>query len=255
MTKENSKGIVYLVGAGPGDLELMTLKAKRLVENCDALLYDYLANEELLTWAREDCKKICVGKRKGFHSKPQEEIQALLVKLASEGKNIVRLKGGDPFIFGRGGEEAICLKRAGIKYEIVPAVTSALAAGAYAGIPLTHRNLSSSLTFISGHEAPGKDYVSVDWDAHAKIKGTLCLYMSMAHLDEILKKLINGGLEATTPVAIVQWASTPKQRICTGTAETIFKIAQKEEVTNPAIVFIGEVASLSEELQWLETKN
>jgi uroporphyrin-III C-methyltransferase len=190
---ERRAGKVYLVGAGPGDPELMTVKGQRLIRSCDALVYDYLVSEVLLDWARPGCEQHNVGKRAGFHSMAQELIEQLLVRLAGEGKMVVRLKGGDPFIFGRGGEEAEALRRAGVAYEVVPAVTAALGCAAYCGIPLTHRNWSSAVTFISGHEQVNKGGSMVDWAQHARSGATLVLYMAMGRLEQILAELARHG--------------------------------------------------------------
>ena len=213
------KGTVYLVGAGPGDPELITVKGRRLIGECDALVYDYLVDEGMKNWVKADCELHYVGKKAGFHSMAQGDIEKLLIKLAQRGLHVVRLKGGDPFVFGRGGEEAESLRKAGIRYEVIPAVTAALGCAAYCGIPLTHREWSSSVTFISGHENPEKDSSMVDWEAHAVSGATLVLYMSMGRLEEICQRLIRGGRNAKTPATVVQWGTTPKQRSVRGTIE------------------------------------
>lgn len=247
-------GKVYLVGAGPGDPGLVTVRAKELIERCDALVYDYLANPELLKWTKVGCEKIYVGKRPNLHAIPQEEIEKILVDRAKKGLSVVRLKGGDPFIFGRGGEEAETLQKDGVPYEIVPGVTAALATAAYAGIPLTHRDYSSSVAFLTGHEDPEKHEMHVRFEEFAKVGGTLCIYMGMGHLAEISERLMKAGLAKETPVAIVQWATTPKQR---SLITTLAKAAADKDaagLSSPAVVVIGEVAKLSEKIAWFEQK-
>jgi len=248
-----ASGIVYLVGAGPGDLGLVTLRAKELVERADVLVYDYLVHPDLLRWCKPSCEQKYVGKKAGFHALPQEEIEALLVKYARAGKMVVRLKGGDPFVFGRGGEEARTLAKDGVRFEVVPGVTAALAAGAYAGIPLTHRNTSSSLIFLTGHEDPKKHELQVDWRSYGSLKNTtLAIYMGMGHLKFILDELIAGGMNADTPAAVVQWASLGKQRSLAGTVGTLSALVEKEKLSSPAIIFVGEVVRSHEQIDWFE---
>jgi uroporphyrinogen III methyltransferase/synthase len=249
-----AKGKVYLVGAGPGEPDLITLRGRKLIGKADVLVYDYLVHAKLLEWCREDCEKIYVGKMAGFHSVPQEEIEALLINRAKEGKQIVRLKGGDPFIFGRGGEEARTLAKDSINYEIVPGVSASLAAGAYAGIPLTHRDVSSSVILVTGHEDPAKTAVAVDWQALARTKSTLCVYMGMGHLAFIAGELMKGGLPAETPVACVQWASLGRQRTCVSTLDTIASAIEEAGLTAPAIIVVGEVVHFRESISWFEKK-
>lgn len=252
--KSAAQGKVYLVGAGPGDPELLTLKAKRLLETCDHVVYDYLVSESLLDWTRPDCQKHCVGKRAGFHSVPQAEIERMLVRLSSDGKVVVRLKGGDPFIFGRGGEEALTLRQAGVPFEVVPAVTAALGCAAYVGIPLTHRAMSASVTFLSGHEMPEKadQAASVNWRAHAVTGATLVLYMAMGQLAVICAELIAGGRAATTPVAVVQWGTTPRQRAVHGTLADISERVRAADLGPPSVVIVGEVARFGDTLSWFD---
>ncbi|MCC5834630.1 MAG: uroporphyrinogen-III C-methyltransferase [Opitutales bacterium] len=248
-----SKGSVFLVGAGPGDPELITVKGKRLLEECDALVYDYLVDKQLLEWVRPDCERHYVGKRAGFHALPQEAIEQLLVRLANEGKRVVRLKGGDPFIFGRGGEEALALKQDGIRYEVVPAVTAALGCAAYSGIPLTHREHSAAVTFISGHERPDKaESDLVNWEAHAATGGTLVLYMAMGRLKAITQRLIDAGRPATTPVCVVQWGTTARQQSLQATLADAAERVVESGLGPPAIVIIGDVAGLGETLAWYD---
>ena len=248
-----SPGIVYLVGAGPGDLGLVTFRAKELISHADVLVYDYLVHPELVKWTRPECEIVYVGKKAGFHSVPQEEIEALLVTHAKAGKRVVRLKGGDPFVFGRGGEEARALAKDGIAFEVVPGVTAALAAGAYSGIPLTQRNTSSSLVFLTGHEDPTKHELQIDWRAYGALKNTtLAIYMGMGHLKFILGELIAGGLAADTPAAVVQWASLGRQRSVAGTVSDLAERVEKAALTAPAIIFVGEVVRGHEQIDWFE---
>ena len=245
-------GRVYLVGAGPGDPDLITVKGRRLIENCDALVYDYLVEEGMKGWVKPGCELHYVGKRAGFHTMDQETIEALLVELAGRGLSVVRLKGGDPFIFGRGGEEAEALRGAGIPYEVIPAVTAALGCAAYCGIPLTHREWSSSVTFISGHEHPEKGKSMIDWGTHARSGATLVLYMSMGRLAEICQTLIKEGQEQVTPACVVEWGTTPRQKSVRGTLDDIAWKVSEAGLGAPAVVIIGEVARLGEALQWFD---
>jgi len=249
---KDGMGKVYLVGAGPGDPELITVKGRRLIESCDALVYDYLVAEGMRDWVRSSCSLHYVGKRGGFHAISQEAIEDLLVELAREGKRVVRLKGGDPFIFGRGGEEAESLRKNGIPYEVVPAVTAALGCAAYSGIPLTHRRLSSAVSFLSGHEGIGKETRMVNWKAHAESGSTLVVYMAMARLAGICDELKRHGRSGQTPVAVVQWGTTPRHAAVAGTLETIPGKVEEAGLGAPAVVIIGEVASLGEALNWFD---
>jgi len=249
----SSLGKVYLVGAGPGDLGLVTLRARELIAQADVLVYDYLAHPELVKWCKPECEVIYVGKKAGFHSAPQGEIEVLLVKHATAGKCVVRLKGGDPFVFGRGGEEARTLAKNGIAFEVVPGVTAALAAGAYSGIPLTHRNTSSSVVFLTGHEDVEKHELQIDWRSYGALKGaTLAIYMGMGHLRQIMAELIAGGLAADTPAAVVQWASLGRQRSVVGTAATLADQVATAKLSSPAIIFVGEVVRNHAQIDWYE---
>ncbi len=249
----SSSGIVYLVGAGPGDLGLVTFRAKELISAADVLVYDYLVHPELVKWCRVDCEIFYVGKKAGFHSVPQDEIEALLVTQAKAGKKVVRLKGGDPYIFGRGGEEARTLAKAGIRFEVVPGVTAALAAGAYAGIPLTYRNLSTALVLLTGHEDPTKKETQVNWRSYGALKNTtFAIYMGMGNLAFILAELQAGGLDATTPAAVVQWASLGRQRSVTGTVTNLAAQVATSDLAAPAIIFVGEVVRDHEAIDWFE---
>ena len=239
---DSGSASVFLVGAGPGDPELITRKAERLIRTCDALVFDYLVSEELLTWAPADAEKICVGKRAGFHSLPQEEIQEVLVRLSRSGKTTVRLKGGDPFVFGRGGEEVHRLRSEGIPFEVVPAVTAAIAAAARATIPLTHRSHNSSVVFLTGHHDPDKADSGINWSDYARLKTTLCLYMAMKRLPEIRKSLIEGGADPETPAAIAQWATTPREKILYSRLHRLAEDVEAEGLSSPAVVIIGPTA-------------
>jgi uroporphyrin-III C-methyltransferase len=246
-------GTVYLVGAGPGDPELLTLKARRVLGEADVVVYDHLVAPELLELTGPACARVFAGKKGGGFCRPQSEIDETLVRLAQEGKTVVRLKGGDPFVFGRGGEEATALAAAGIPFEIVPGVTSALGAAAYAGIPLTHRSHSSSVVLITGHEDPSKPDSTVRWEDYARLKATLCIYMGVKNLADIARRLEAGGLPASTPAAVVQSATTDAHRRILGTLGTIAELAARDHVEAPAMIIIGEVAALSERLSWFES--
>ena len=247
-----SAGRVALVGAGPGDPELLTLKAHRLISEADAVVYDYLVAREILALASASAEKIFVGKKGGGFCCPQREIEAILVRLAAEGKNVVRLKGGDPFIFGRGGEEAEALVAAGIAFEVVPGVTSALAAAAYAGIPLTHRAHASGVIFLTGHEDPAKPDSTIHWEDYARLGATLCVYMGMKNLETITRRLEAGGLNGSTPVAVIQSATTGEHRQLLSTLARVALESEHAGLGAPAIVIIGEVAALAEKLTWFE---
>ena len=254
MPRKQNKGIVYLVGAGPGDPELITAKGMRCIAEADVLIYDYLASRSLLEHARPECECIYVGKQGGAHTLSQDGINALIVSKAASGKVVTRLKGGDPFIFGRGGEEAEELVKAAIPFEIVPGVTSAVAAPAYAGIPLTHRQFTSTVAFITGHEDPTKNESSIDWTALAKGIGTLVFLMGVKNLPNIVSRLVQNGRSANTPAALVQWGTTTRQKTVTGTLENIQARAEAAGIKAPAVIVIGEVVALRDTLQWFETR-
>ncbi|MBT5903581.1 MAG: uroporphyrinogen-III C-methyltransferase [Opitutaceae bacterium] len=246
-------GMVYLVGAGPGDLGLVTQRARELIRRANVLVYDYLVHPDMVEWVRSDCEVVYVGKKAGFHSMPQDEIEALLVKHAKAGKRVVRLKGGDPYVFGRGGEEARALAADGIAFEVVPGITAALAAGAYAGIPLTQRNTSSSLVLVTGHEDPTKHELQVDWPQLGALKNTtLAIYMGMSRLSDILAGLREGGLAADTPAAVVQWASLGRQRSAVGTVSDIVDRVAEAGLKAPSVIFIGEVVTHQQSVDWFE---
>jgi uroporphyrinogen III methyltransferase/synthase len=246
-------GMVYLVGAGPGDPELLTLKARRLLGEADTVVYDHLIAPELLEWTRTGCERIFVGKKGGGFCEPQGEIDRLLVRLGRAGRTVVRLKGGDPFIFGRGGEEAVALVEAGVPFEVVPGVTAALAAAAYAGIPLTHRAHSSAVVFLTGHEDPAKAGSSVVWEDYARLGATLCIYMGMKNLPSIVQRLVAGGLDPSTPAALIQSATTGEHRQKLAPLGALAEAAAADGFAAPALVIIGEVAAFSERLDWFES--
>lgn len=246
-------GKVYIVGAGPGDVELITVKGLRCIQEADVILYDRLINNELLSYAKPSAKLIFCGKLPNRHAMIQENINLSIVQHASEGKVVTRLKGGDPFVFGRGAEEAEVLAENGIPFEIVPGITSGIAAPAYAGIPVTHRELGSSFAIVTGHMREGKDD-SIQWDSLAKGIDTLAIYMGVGNLPYICKQLLKHGKAATTPVALVHMGTYEQQYTVTGTLETIVEVAQKEKVKNPSIILVGEVVKLREKIAWYEEK-
>lgn len=246
--------MVYLIGAGPGDPGLITVKGRDCLRLADVVVYDYLANPCLLEHAPVDAERIYVGKDKDRHSYPQEKITGLLLELAAAGKTVARLKGGDPFIFGRGGEEAQALSANGVKFEIVPGVTAAVAAAAYAGIPMTHRDFTTTLGFVTGHEDPAKKLSSIDWEKLATAVGTLVFYMGLTNLENICQQLIAHGRNPETPVAIIRWATTPQQETLTGNLTTIVDLAKSHNFKPPALIFVGEVVGLRDRLRWFDNK-
>ena len=246
-------GMVYLVGAGPGDPELITHKGLRLLGIADVVIHDRLIPPELLWEARPDAELIDAGKQPTKHRLSQESINETIVDRALEGKTVLRLKGGDPLVFGRGGEEALVCHKYGIPFEIVPGVSSAHAVPAYAGIPLTHRHLSSCFTVITGHEDPQEPENSIDYQALANIGGTIVILMGVKHLPRITRALIARGLADETPAAIIEWGTIPRQRTLIGTVATIADLAREEQLQAPAITVIGEVVRLrGRGLQWFD---
>jgi uroporphyrinogen III methyltransferase/synthase len=245
---------VYLVGAGPGDPGLITVRGRELLGRADVVVYDYLASARLLEHAPALAERIYVGKQAAAHTLSQDEINRLLVERAQAGKTVVRLKGGDPFIFGRGGEEALELVAAGIAFEIVPGITSGIAALAYAGIPATHRRVATCLGLVTGHETPDKGEPELDWASLAAWKGTLVFYMGVANLPYISRKLIENGRAADTPAAVIRWGTTPRQEVLAGTLDTLPELVQRANFKPPAVIVVGEVVSLREKLQWLEKR-
>ena len=246
--------MVYLVGAGPGDPGLMTRRSLELIASADAILHDRLIPPGALDGARPDAELVYVGKQPGGHTMRQEEINELLVKLAKEGKRVVRLKGGDPFVFGRGGEEAQELRKAGIAFEVVPGVTAGVAAPAYAGIPVTHRDEASAVAFVTGHEDPEKPDSAIDWFALAAFPGTLVLYMGVGNIEGIARRLIEAGRPEDDHVAVIERGTLPGQRTITGILADIDKRVAEMKVRPPAITLIGPVAKLREQLAWIEER-
>ncbi len=249
-TDEQKTGEVYLVGGGPGDPDLLTFKALRLMQQADVVLHDRLVSEDVLDLCRRDADFIYVGKKRDRHIRPQEEINALLVKLAKEGKRVLRLKGGDPFIFGRGGEEIETLASEGIPFQVVPGITAASGCASYAGIPLTHRDHAQSVRFITGHLKDGS-YV-LNWNEMQDPGQTLVFYMGLLGLSRICQELINHGRDISTPVALIQQGTTRNQRVYTGTLSTISEIIANEKVLAPTLIIIGSVVTLQDKLSWFK---
>jgi len=251
--KTGKRGIVYIIGSGPGDPGLITVKAVECIGRSDVIVYDYLMGREILRHAREDARLIYVGKKGGDHTMSQERINQILVDEARAGNRVARIKGGDPFVFGRGGEEAQVLHRNGVPFEIIPGVTSAIAVPAYAGIPLTHRTITSTAAFVTGHEDPTKEGSDIDWEAIASI-GTIVFLMGVKNLPTIVTKLMEKGRDPGTRVALIRWGTTPGQETLTGTLETIVALVEERRFRPPAIFVVGDVAGLREELNWFEKK-
>lgn len=254
MATKINNGYVYLVGAGPGDPGLLTVKGANCIAKADVIVYDRLVSPQILDYASSDAELIYVGKSPERHTLKQEEINRLLVTKAKEGKVVVRLKGGDPFVFGRGGEEAEELQKNGIPFEVVPGITSAIAVPAYAGIPVTHRDFTSTIGIITGNEDPTKEDSDIAWDKIATGLGTLIFLMGMANLPNIVDKLLKYGRDGNTPVALIRWGTRPEQRTLTGTLDDIVEKAKEADFKNPAIIIVGEVVRLREKLQWFEKK-
>ncbi|MEO9275787.1 uroporphyrinogen-III C-methyltransferase [Marinomonas sp. 5E14-1] len=241
-------GKVYLIGAGPGDPELLTLKAHRLLTQADVVLYDRLVGKEIIELIPDTAEKMYVGKAKSLHSLPQDEINTLLASKAKEGNMVVRLKGGDPFIFGRGGEELEELIEEGVPFEVVPGVTAAAGCAAYAGIPLTHRDYAQSVRFLTGHLKDGT--TDLPWDELVHPAQTLVIYMGLTGLKEISESLMKFGMKPSMPVAIVEKGTTKEQRVFTSTINTAYDVAMKNEAKSPALLIIGEVVTLQDKLEW-----
>jgi uroporphyrinogen III methyltransferase/synthase len=246
-------GTVYLVGAGPGDPGLLTLRGAECLSRADVVVYDYLANPALLDRARADAERVYVGKQGGAPSMSQDEINRILVERGQAGRSVCRLKGGDPFVFGRGGEEALALHAAGVPFEIVPGVTSAVGAPAYAGIPLTHRDFVSTVTFVTGHEDPTKPGSSIDWAGLAR-GGTLVFFMGVKTLPDIAARLVAHGRPPETPVAVIRWGTTPEQETVVGTLGDIVERTRARGITPPALTVVGEVVRLRERIGWFERR-
>ncbi|GAB4256478.1 MAG: uroporphyrinogen-III C-methyltransferase [Deferrisomatales bacterium] len=250
-----ARGCVYLVGAGPGDPKLLTLRAREALARAEAVVYDHLVHPEVLAWAPPGAERLAMGKVGHAEQCPQEAITAALIQRAQEGRTVVRLKGGDPSVFGRLGEEAVALAERGIPVEIVPGVTAASGAAAYAGIPLTHRDLAPSVTFVTGHGrddgGPGRP---VDWEALARTSGTLVIYMGVRRIGEVARALVDGGRAPDTPVALVRRATWPDQEVLAGTLETIADRVRERRFRAPAVAVVGEVVALREQLAWFDAK-
>ena len=249
-----SDGCVYLVGAGPGDPGLMTIRGRDLVRRADAVVYDNLAARRLLDEAPPQAEMIYVGKQASAHTLRQEEINELLVRLGREGRQVVRLKGGDPFVFGRGGEEALALVEAGVRFEIVPGITAGVAAPAYAGIPVTHRGVTSSIALVTGHETPDKDESDLDYAALAGWPGTLAFYMGVKNLPKIAASLIEHGMDPATPAALVRWGTTARQETVTAALSDITEAAARAGTKPPALIVVGRVVALRQSISWFENR-
>jgi len=240
---------VYLTGAGPGDIDLLTVKALRAVEQADVIIYDRLANPDILLQTKEGCEFIYVGKEDSHHTLPQEEINEVIYQSALKYKNVVRLKGGDPLVFGRGGEEGIYLRERGIEFEFIPGITSAIAVPEYAGIPVTHRGITVSFRVVTGHESKNKDHSQIPWENY-KSDDTIIFLMGLHRLKYICKKLIDIGKPADYPVAVISRGTTPDEKTVVGTLETIYEKAK--DLPTPALIVVGEVVRLREQLSWFE---
>jgi uroporphyrinogen III methyltransferase/synthase len=253
MAKDKT-GRCFLVGAGPGDLGLVTLRAKECIERAEVIVYDHLSNPEMLKWAREDAERIYAGKKAGAHTLTQEEINRLLVEQTEAGKQVVRLKGGDPFVFGRGAEEAQALAAAHLPFEVVPGITSAIAGPAYAGIPVTHRGKNSHVTFFTGHEEPEKSETAIDFGALAKLGGTQVMLMGVERIEAIAREMLANGVRADLPVALIRWATTGRQETLVGTLENIAERVSESGFAAPAVAVFGDVVTLRDELNWFEDR-
>ncbi len=245
-------GKVFLVGAGPGDPGLLTLKAHEALKKADLIIYDYLANPETLRFAKKSAQTIGVGKGFRYKKWSQNRINRLVIRAAREGKTVLRLKGGDPYLFGRGGEEALYLHEHRIPFEVIPGVTSASGCAAYSGIPLTHRAHTPAVTFLTGHRADDKNLDSIAWDKIVALKGTLVVYMGFYNLAKITQKLIDAGLPKNTKVSVIQWGTLPRQKSCDGTLASIEKIVVQKRLGAPCVIIIGEVVALKNKLNWYE---
>ena len=250
--RKERKGIVYLVGAGPGDPELITKKAERAIKEADVILYDRLVDKQISSIFPKSAELIDVGKESDYHKVPQRKINKLMIDNAKKGKVVVRLKGGDPYVFGRGGEEAQELSACGINVEVIPGVSSAIAAPAYAGIPVTHRDYASSLTIITGHEARGSN---IQWDLLANLNGTLVILMGVSNFRRNIKTLVKFGKPLETPVAIIERGTMPQQKVVIGTLESIVEKAEKEGIRAPAVIVVGDVVNVRSNAQAQKTSS
>ncbi len=251
---KNKKGKVYLVGAGPGDIGLLTVKGMRCLQKADVVIYDFHLNAQVLNYISHDAEFIYAGKRGGHHTMTQDEINKVIVEKAKEGKLVCRLKGGDPFVFGRGGEEAEALADEGIEFEVIPGVSSAVAAPAYAGIPITHRLYSSSFAVIPGYEDTTKEESAIDWARLATGVGTLIFLMAVKNIDTLMKKLIENGRSPDTPVAVIRWGTRPEQKTLIGTLGNVAGIVKENDIKPPAVMVVGDVVKLRDALKWYEKK-
>ena len=245
-------GTVYLVGAGPGDPELLTLKAARLIAEADAVVYDALVSAEIMALINPTAERIYAGKERGNHALPQEDINLLLVRLAKAGRRVVRLKGGDPYTFGRGGEEAETLIDHAVPVEVVPGITAAAGVASYAGIPLTHRNYAQACVFVTGHLKDGS--MDLDWPGLARRRQTVVIYMGLHGLGVLCAKLVEHGLPLDWPAAIIQQGTTPNQRTVTGTLDTLPELAERANLRAPTLIIVGEVVKLRDKLAWFEAR-
>jgi uroporphyrinogen III methyltransferase/synthase len=248
------KGKVYLVGAGPGDAGLLTVKGLRCLRTADVVIYDFHINPQILNYLRHDAESVYAGKRGGHHEMTQDDINRLMLKCANQGKKVCRLKGGDPFVFGRGGEEAEALARAGTPFEIVPGISSAVAVPAYAGIPLTHRGYSSSFAVVTGNEAAAKSESSLYWSGLARMHDTLVFLMGVKNMDTICARLMEHGKPGSTPAALIRWGTRPEQQTIVDTLDGISSAVKDRSIRPPAILIVGEVVRLRETLEWYERK-
>lgn len=244
-------GKVYLTGAGPGDLELLTIKALKVVKNADVIIYDRLANPDILKEAKEDCEFVYVGKEDGRHILPQDQINEVIYQNALKYENVVRLKGGDPFVFGRGGEEAMYLRERGMDFEVIPGITSSISVPAYAGIPVTHRGVAVSFSVVTGHEAPNKEISQIPWENY-KTDDTIVFLMGLRNLGEIVEKLIETGKPKDYPCAVISKGTTKDQKVIIGTLENI--IEKSKGLSTPALIVVGKVVKLREQLNWFKDK-
>jgi uroporphyrinogen III methyltransferase/synthase len=248
------KGKVYIVGAGPGDIDLLTIKGLKCLQKAEVVVYDFHLNAQVLNYVNHEAEFIYAGKRGGHHTMTQDEINQILIEKAKQGRNICRLKGGDPFVFGRGGEEAEALSKEGIEFEVVPGVSSAVAAPAYAGIPLTHRRYSSSFAIVSGYEDATKKESSIDWSKLATGVGTIVFLMSIKNIEEICRKLIENGRSPETPVAVIRWGTRSDQKTIVNKLKNISKSIKEKEIKPPAVMVVGDVVNLRKKLKWYEKK-